>query len=169
MNDPLIKRWVVVGVIWGAVLLLVYGNRIAIRNIQLQRENAEAVQMDARFVEKNRDEITRVIKRRADYRQPVESTQIGCLALKNRLRTLASAHNLTVMEMESDSDPAADGGVPIRISIVGAYADALAFLVELEKTVTYAPAARILVKHEMAELAPRFDLQLNYFVEPAET
>lgn len=169
MTDQLRKRWMVAGVLWGAALLLAYINFLMIQNISRQREHMEAMRLDAAFVENNLHEIEKMLHHQTAYRQPVDSVQIGCLTLKNRLRNLASAHHLAVMELESDSEQALADSIPIRLSFVGAYPDALSMLTALERDYRYAPAVQLRISQERVLLTPRFDMRLSYHFELAGT
>lgn len=165
MKDALRKRWIIVWLIWGVVLLLTYFNQWMIREINGQRALLDVRNLDANFVQKNRHDIDRIISQRAAYRQPVESIQIGCLTLKNKLRTLASAHNLMVLELNSDTDQPASGIVPISLTLVGSYADALRWLTALEHDYPYAPALQMKIHRSQELQMPQFQFGIQYQFE----
>lgn len=165
MKDPLRQRWMMVWLIWGVVLLLTYFNQWMIREINGQRALLDARDMDINFVQKNRHDIDRIITQRAAYRQPVESIQIGCIALKNRLRTLASTHNLMVLELNSDTDQPASDTVPFSLTLVGSYADALGWLTALEHDYPYAPALQMKIQRARELQMPQFEVRIQYQFE----
>ncbi|MFH0729046.1 MAG: hypothetical protein V2B19_22245 [Pseudomonadota bacterium] len=165
MKDPLRQRWIIVWLIWGMVLLLTYCNQWMIGEISKQRALLDVRNMDANFVQKNRHDIDRILSQRAAYRQPVESIQIGCLSLKNKLRTLASTHNLMVLELNSDTDQPVSDTVPINLTFVGSYADALGWLIALEHDHPYAPALQLKIQRAQELQMPQFQVRIQYQFE----
>lgn len=170
MKNPLGQRWIILCLIWGVVLLLTYWNQVMIRTINRQRADFEISGMTAAFVQKNRHEIDRMVEKRAAYRQPVESIQIGSLSLKNQLRSLASTHNLMILAMNTDIDQAVSVSdkVSMNLTVVGTYADALGWLAALERDYTYARALRIKVQRSQGRQVPQFEIQIEYQFELLE-
>lgn len=169
MKDPLKKRWIIIGFIWAAALLLTYCNRAMIQRINEERARFELRHTTAAFVQKNRHEIDEILNKRVAYRQPVESIQIGCLALKNQLRSLAAAHNLMVLALSNDTDQTGSDTVPVNLTFVGTYADALGWLAALERDCAYAPAVRVKVQQASDQLIPQFEIRIQYQFELAES
>jgi len=168
MKDPLKKRWLILGGIWATALLLTYCNQRMIQNINEERARFELRDMTAAFVQKNRHNIDEMLKKKAAYRQPVESIPIGCLALKTQLRSLAAAHNLTLLALNSDTDLTGSGTVPITLTFMGTYAEALGWLAALEHDCPYAPAVKVKVQQASDQRVPQFEIRIHYQFEMAE-
>jgi hypothetical protein len=168
MKNPLKIRWIILGFIWATALLLTYGNQTMIQNINEERERFELRHITAAFVQKNRHQINAILNNMNTYRQPVESIQIGCLALKTQLRSLAAAHNLMVLALGSDTEQAGSGTVPIHLSFVGTYTDALEWLAALERDCAYAPAVKVKVQQTPDQLIPQFEIRIQYQFKLAE-
>jgi hypothetical protein len=169
MKDALKQRWMIVWVIWGTALLLTYCNQEMIENINAQRALSETRQMASAFVQKNTKDIGRLLNRKAAYRQPVESIQMGCLSLKTGLRALASAHNLMIMEFHIDTDRPASDSVPITLSMVGTYADTLSWLAAVEQDFTYASVVYLKAQRAQGLHMPQFEVRIQYYFEVTET
>jgi hypothetical protein len=167
MKDPLGRRWIIVWIIWGAALLLTYCNRSMIQEINGQRALLDVRNTAATFVQKNRHEIDKILTKRAVYRQPVESVQIGCLSMKNQLRALATAHNLTVLEFNIDTGQTITDSVPVSLTLVGTYADALGWLAALERDYAHAPAVQVKVQRAQGLHMPQFEVRIRYYFELA--
>jgi hypothetical protein len=165
MKDRLRQRWMIVWLIWGAVLLLTFCNQSMIRKIDAQRALLDVRNLEVGFVQKNHRDIDKILTKMAAYRQPVESIQIGCLSLKNQLRTLASAHNLMVLEINSDSGQPASDTVPISLTLAGSYSDALGWLAALEHDYAYAPAVQMKVQRTQGQQIPQFEVRIQYQFE----
>lgn len=143
MKNTLQRYWLVVAVLWVGALVLTYLNVQTVSAFRQRRQAAETLRMDDRFVKANFNKITRVLQQRARLHKPVESLQLALLELESRLKTLAAAHQLALVEIRTGREDARLGGMDIQLKLEGAVPDAVGWLNGIEEQHPYLPLTRV--------------------------
>lgn len=162
MKDTLKKNWIVLGLVWCLVLGLTQWNMRRIDQIRQEREKIEMAAMDGRFLQENSANISSVLAQRDRLYHPVESLQLGLLAVENRLKTLAAAFQLGAVKFESPQDLSRPGPLPVDLSFEGSLPRALRWMEKLAEVLPYLPIEQISLTSGNPGDPMKFRLSLSY-------
>lgn len=162
MRNRISKRWVVVGVIWIAALLVNYWNIGGMYRIREARERKVFLTMDEQFLRAHAEEISEALKKREAFFHSAEALDLGLLTVENELTSLAAGHELTKVAVKSEMDQAADGSIPVVLSCEGSLKRMVECLESLRREYAYAPVTRVRVSIEGRGAPAKCELRLNY-------
>jgi hypothetical protein len=153
MSDYLKKRWIIVGIVWGAVFSLTYWNFNIIDAIEKARRKKEIFLMDEQFWSNNASNILQILKKRASLIQDVESPKLGAFEFQNNLRGFALKLGLNTVKLISQTGLEQDGIIPVKISFRGNFKQAMYWFELIKAKLPYAQIRNIkMTRDKSAEL-----------------
>jgi hypothetical protein len=169
MQDKFKKRWVMVGVIWAAVIIVHLWNIEAIDQIRTSRDQREIYLMDNRFWQDNADQITQIMQQYANLTQSIDSFKLGLLNLENNLKARALGLGLEQVEFINQPETAQEGTMPARLFFQGSFKDALLWLDLLQKDFAYVQIRNIKIVLDPAATQAKFQVSILYRYRLAPT
>ncbi len=138
MMNKIERKWLVVGIIWSAVLATTGWNMVSISEIQSGRQALEGVKMDQRYLKSKETDINDVRYWNTRLTHSVKSYDLGFLVVENDLKRLFEMCGLKKMRVEGKNgtqvvSPAfiqirAKGSIPALVKWIGAVEDAYPYL-----------------------------------------
>ena len=162
MMDRMNKRWIVVGVIWAAALVINYLNISEMYQIREAREEKVFLTMDEQFLRAHSEEISKSLKKREAFFHSAEALNLGLLTVENELGALAARYELTGVEVRSELNQADGGSVPMVFSCEGSLKKMVECLETLRSDYAYAPITKVRVAIEHRGAPARCEVWLNY-------
>lgn len=168
MRTALKIRWLFVGCIWLATLVLTYWNSIKIDDIASMRESNERLRKEMLFQRRNADELMQVGASHQALYMPVESLALGIVSIKSHLHSLSAAFDLAQVQVKNDITQATEEHIPLNFSARGSFDKAVAFLTVLQKY-PYLPVIRtdIKVVNEQGDIEMTVALDFRYSIGPS--
>lgn len=147
MKTRLGKKWLTVGVIWGAVLVMTGWNTFLVNQVQSRRLELGTLQMDLHFLQSRQTGIQEVHRQQSRLAHAVKSFGLGFLVVENDLKRLSWDFGLRQMQMEADDNTQdtrsasisifAAGPIPAIVGWIAAVEDAHPYLVIEHMDISY--------------------------------
>ena len=171
MINRISKRWLVVGVIWTAVLSVNYWNIGEMYRIREAREQKVFLAMDEQFLRAHSREIAESLKKREAFFHSAEALNLGLLTMENELEAVAAKYELTGVEVKSDVNQADGSSIPVVMLCEGSLKKVVECLETLRRDCAYAPVTRvkIAVAGPGAPAKCEFRLKYRYRIVNPET
>ncbi|MFZ1986772.1 MAG: hypothetical protein WAU91_20340 [Desulfatitalea sp.] len=128
MKSKLRNRWIMVGCIWWVALGLTWWNFAKIDALAAAREVNEELRKELSFQRQNAKRLEQVTAVHEKLFLTVESVDLGMIAVRNRLYTLAAAFDLRDLKMNTEMNQAADGQIPFTLALRGPFENVVGFL-----------------------------------------
>jgi hypothetical protein len=169
MNSKLNQRWLIVGAIWLAVLVMTWQNFGTIDAVLRMRENAERLCKEVEFQYRNSDTLQKIGKLHAAQFKPVASVKLGFESVRSSVQALAALLGLENIHIESQMAQATEAQLPFIIRTQGASDRALGLVTALA-TYPYLSVrhSRIVVHSTAADAEIEIEILLNFKIEPQE-
>jgi hypothetical protein len=167
MRSRLNQRWLIVGALWLAALVMTGLNFGKIDAVARSRESAERLRKELLFQDRNREKLYEVDSLHMNHFKPVASVNLGFESVRSSLHALAALLDLENVKIEGRTAQATSEQLPLLIRMQGGIDKALGFVNAL---VTYpylsVRHSRIVVQN--AEGAAEIEMELLFFfkVEP---
>lgn len=162
MKSKLQMRWTVFACVWLAALGLTGWNLAKIDGVAAARMANESLRREIHFQRHNAQRLEQVAARREALFMGVESLDLGMVELRYRLRALAAAFNLPDIVIDAEMNQTADGRIPCRLSLTGAFENTVGFLTALNEY-TYLTPRQTLIG-AVAD-AGTVRLEMTFFVQ----
>ena len=162
MKEKINKRWIVVGLIWAAVIFLTCWNINTMDRLRSPEERIEIFRNERQFLRYNSENISRVLKERALFHQPVESLKLGLLSVENQLQGLATEYALKGFRTECHPGKASEEKMPFTLSFQGSFERTLKLLVVLKKDYPYLLIKQVKIVPHQPEHNAEFRILFNY-------
>ncbi len=161
-KDNLKRRWILAGLAWTGALLLVLVNSGLINQIMHARAKTYSLQKDAEFLKSHAEGISKVMEDRTGLRHPIETLSLGLLTLEGDLRSLAAAHNLIEVRIESTQDEDPGDRVPVKVSFEGELRKIMEWLEAASKNRPYLIVSGIELEANTPEARAKCNILLHY-------
>lgn len=162
MKDKINKRWIVVGLIWAAVIFLTCWNIKTMERVRSPAERLEISRNERQFLQYNWENISRVLKKRALFHQPVESLKLGLLSVENQLQGLVAKHDLKEFRTEFHPSKASQGSMPLKLTFKGSFERTLKLVGALQKDYHYLLIKQMKIVPHQPEHNAEFQILFNY-------
>jgi hypothetical protein len=162
MRGKFKNRWIMVGLVWGGVLLVNFWNIEKIDQIREIREQREIFLRDQQFWNNNAKHISQILQRYSSFTQNVESLQLGLLRLENNLKISALSLGLKEVKFIGQPEMAGEGITPIKLSFIGPFRNASQWLDKLQKDLPCIWIQNIKVLLEPLAVQAKFQVSINY-------
>lgn len=154
--------WVVILIVWFGSIILTYLNTTMVRKIKKQQQNAEAIQMDGRYVKNNFQKINTVFAERALLEQSIESAKLGLIAIENKLKKRSNQYQLTKVTFSTAGGETESGNLPILMTCEGSSAGIFNLLDFIEKNYPFLPVTALNMSKSPEGSLFRFQIMMNY-------
>jgi hypothetical protein len=162
MMDRMNKRWIVVGVIWVAALVINYWNISEMYRIREAREKKVFLTMDEQFLRAHSEEISESLKKRETFFHSAEALNLGLLTIENELGALAAQYDLAEVDVRSLLDQDTGSSIPVVLSCEGSLKKLVECLEALHRDHAYVPVTRVAVEIEGRGAPAKCEVRLNY-------
>jgi hypothetical protein len=162
MKDKTNKRWIVVGIIWAVVIFLTCRNINTMDRVRSPAERIEISRNERQFLQYNSENISRVLKKRALFHQPVESLKLGLLSVENQLQGLVAKYDLKEFRTECHPSKASQGSMPVRLSFQGSFERTLKLMGVLQKDYPYLLIKQVKITPHQLEHNAEFNILFDY-------
>jgi hypothetical protein len=162
MKDKINKRWIVICLIWAVVILLTFWNINTMERLKSPAERIEISRNERQFLQYNSENISRVLKKRALFQQPVESLKLGLLSVENQLQGLAAEYALKGLRTEFHPGKASEENMPFTLSFHGSFEKTLRLLDVLQKDYPYLLIKQVKIIPHQPEHNAEFQILFNY-------
>ena len=162
MKEKINKRWIVVGLIWAVAIFLTCWNINTMDRLRSPEERMEVSRNERQFLLYNSENISRVLKKRALFHQPVESLKLGLLSVENQLQGLVAKYDLKEFRTECHPGKASQGSMPVRLSFQGSFERTLKLLGVLQKDYPYLLIKQVKIVPHQPEHKAGFQILFNY-------
>lgn len=132
MNPNVRKKWMVVGGLWAAVMLLSVWNVQTMTGIAEGRRAWEDAEQNRAFLAAQQQRREEVAGQLARLSRPVDSLVFGRLAVKEDLERLAASFALLDFKVSEAELPVSGMNVPITVTFRGALVTANRWLVAVQ-------------------------------------
>lgn len=163
MSSKMKMRWIAVCCIWAVALAATYWNGIKIDAVASAREKNEQMRQEIFFQDRNAPKLTQILRSHDALFLPVESIDLGIVAVRSRLGALTAAFALSGLQMQAEVAQAAQDQVPWRLSIHGPLNNVVGFLTALQKYLYLTvQQANIKAAQDANEVDVEIELLLHY-------
>lgn len=169
MRSKLNQRWLIVGVIWLAVLVMTCLNFSKIDAVARSRESAERLRKELAFQHRNSVKLHKVKTLHASHFKPVASVKLGFESVRSSLHALAALLGLENVKIESRMAQATSEQIPFLIRMQGGSDKAMGFVTALA-TYPYLSVqhSRIVLHNTEGAAEIEIELLLNFTLAPPE-
>lgn len=161
MTDAYRKRWIAVGVVWGAAVLLAFWNLQTMERIAADRQAWQTAAANQGFIDGRRQDMEDIADQVARLTRPAASPAFGRLAVQEELGQLAARHELIEFKVSGEAGPTAGETVPMTISFKGTLAAADRWLTAVRTDFPYLVIRSMDAKGTALEPSASFTVQLN--------
>jgi len=162
MKDDMKKKWFVIVIIWAACLLLTCWNVNGIDGISEMREKGAILSMERHFLKENSEAISKALYKKDTLYQSITSINMGLLAVKDDLISLAVSHGLVKERIKIDKNQSNGRNVGITLSCEGSVKGVVELLKELSCNYPYLSISGIEIKIDGLGINGRFEIDLSY-------
>jgi hypothetical protein len=162
MKNKIIKRWIIVGVIWIGALFLAYWNGEITKQTKRLIEQEEVYKLEKRFFKSQSENISKIIKKAEKLYQTVEAPNIGILVLERKLHFLAAHYMLTQINIKNDQTKKSESGALLNISFNGSLKNTIKWLTALQRDFPYIMVRGLEIIQESSEKQAMFKVSLHY-------
>lgn len=131
MSTRMKMRWALVCCIWGLALGVTFWNGSHINAVAAARQNNEQIRREIDFQRQNRQKLDRVVASNDALFLPVESVDLGIVAVRSRLVALSAAFDLVDANIRPEITGITEDQVPFAASMRGSVNHAVDFLLAL--------------------------------------
>lgn len=161
MTDAYRKRWIAVGVLWGAAVLLALWNLQTMERIGEDRQLWQVTAANQDFIDGRRQDMEGIADQVARLARPAVSPAMGRLAVQEELAQLAANCELTEFKASGESAPMGGETVPMTVSFKGTLVAADRWLAAVQSDFPYLVVRSMDAKGSVLEPAASFTVQLN--------
>jgi hypothetical protein len=133
VNINLRNRWLIAAGIWLVALGLTFWNLSKVGDIASTREQNERLRREVSFQRRHIEKLIGIEKVHANLFLSVESVNLGLIALRSDLLSLAAALGLQEANLTSDVTQAGDSQIPVNLRIQGTFRKTAGYLAVIEK------------------------------------
>jgi hypothetical protein len=133
MSSKMKMRWFVVCCLWGLALAVTFWNGVKINTIAKTRTKNETTLREIDFHRQNAEKLSLIIDSRDALFLPVESIDLGIVAVRSRLNALAAAFDFADVKIRTDISQVTTEQVPFAMSMNGSLSQAVGFITALNK------------------------------------
>jgi len=144
------------------VFLLTYWNIKTIDQIKDFKERKMILQMDEQFLNHNSENISKVLKKKELFYQPIENIKLGLLTIEDELRSLTAKYHLTDVKINSQEERASEGIIPVTLSLKGSLEGIVEWLRAIHRDFPYMPVTGIKINIKQPGVLAEFQVYLNY-------
>lgn len=156
------KRWIIVGLIWGGVLVITCWNVNSMDRGGNPQEKGEISRAEIQFLKYNSENISRVLGKKASFHKSVESLKLGLLSVENQLHGLAVKCHLQEIRLEKQPVGASQENMLIELSFQGSLESTLKLLNIIQKDYPYLLIKQVKITPRQPENKIRFQILFNY-------
>jgi hypothetical protein len=163
------QRWLIVGALWLAALVITGLNFSKIDAVARSRESAERLRKELLFQHSNRAKLHKVNRLHQTHYKPVASVELGFESVRSSLHALAALLDLNNVKIESRMAQATSEQLPLLIRLQGASNNALGFVIALT-TYPYLSVehSRIVVQSGQESAEMEIELLFSFMTMPQE-
>jgi hypothetical protein len=162
MNSRIKKRWLAVGLIWGAVLLTTFWNVHMADQVRFQRQELETLQMDMRFLQANQAGVEEVKRERSRLVHTVPSFSLGFVVVENDLKRLSWDFDLQQLRIKADKNAAGLTTVPISIFAGGSVPAIVGWIAAVEEAYPHLVIEKMEIVYESGKRICQLQATFNY-------
>lgn len=169
MTSKLNQRWLIVGAVWLAVLVMTCLNFSKIDAVARSRESAERLRKELAFQHRNSVKLHKVNSLYTSHFKPVASVKLGFESARSSLHALATLLGLKNVKIESRIAQVTSEQLPFSIRMQGGSNKAMGFVTALEAyPYLSVQHSRIVVNNTAGDAEIEIELLLNFKIEPQE-
>jgi hypothetical protein len=161
MSSKMKKRWLVVGCVWALALALTFWNGVKIETVAAARGKNEQRLREIDFQRQNAKELARISKSHEALFLPVESLDLGIVAVRSRLHALAAAFDLEDVRIRTEMTQMIGDQIPCTVSMRGALGPAVGFLTALHKSL-YLTIGKMTISSEKGRNKVEMQIELRF-------
>lgn len=169
MTSKLNQRWLIIGAVWLAALVMTALNFSKIDAVARSRESAEQLRKELLFQHRNGVKLQKVNSLYASHFKPAASVKLGFESVRSSLHARASILGLENVKIESRMAQATSEQLPFLIRMQGGSDKAMGFVTAL---VTYpylsVRHSRIVVHDTKDNAEIEIELLFYFKIEPHE-
>ncbi len=169
MTSKLNRRWLIIGAVWLAALVMTALNFSKIDAVARSRESAERLRKELLFQHRNGVKLQKVTSMHAAHFKPAASVKLGFESVRSSLHARASMLGLENVKIESRMAQATSEQLPFLIRMQGGSDKAMGFITAL---VTYpylsVQHSRIVVHDTQDNAEIEIELLFYFKIEPQE-
>jgi hypothetical protein len=162
MKTRLGKKWLIVGVIWGAVLAMTGWNTLLVNQVQSRRQELGTLRMDLNFLQSKQTGIQEVHRQQLRLTHPVKSFGLGFLVVENDLKRLSWDFGLQQMQVEADDITQDARSVSISILAAGPVPAIVGWIAAVEDAHPYLVIERMDISYDNRNRTSRLQAVFNY-------
>jgi hypothetical protein len=169
MTSKINQRWLIVGVLWLAALVMTGLNFSKIDAVVRSRESAERSRKEQLFQHRNRTKLHKVSGLYQTHFKPVASVELGFESVRSSLHALAALLDLKNVKIESRMAQATPEQLPLLIRMQGGIDKTLGFATALA-TYPYLSVvhSRIVVQNAQGGAEMEIELLFSFILEAQE-
>lgn len=156
------KKWVAVGLVWGAVFALTVWNMILISGIQVKRQALETVKMDRGYLKSHAAGIQDLLAQQARLTHQVRSYGLGFLVVENGLTRLSRGCGLNQLQVAADNAVSDNHPVSINVSAAGPVPSMVKWLAAVEDAYPYLEMVRLDIACDNWNLTGQLQATFSY-------
>jgi len=166
MSSAMKVRWTVVCCIWGLALVVTFWNGVKIDSVAAAREKSEQLLREIDFQRQNAEALARISKSHQAMFLPVESIDLGVVAVRSEMRALAAAFDLKEVRIQTEATRMSGDQIPCKVSTRGKLGPAVGFLTGLNKRL-YLTIEKMTITSEKGrdEIEMQIELLFKYRIE----
>lgn len=155
-------------------MLLTCWNVKRINELKKMREKNAILSMERHFLKKNSEAVAKTLYKKNALYQPVTNINMGLLAVKNNLISIAADHNLVKNRVNIDQGQSNGTNTGIALFCEGSLKDLVELLKKLSCNYPYLSVTGIEIKIDGPGINGKFKINLDYryktlFSDPKHT
>jgi len=162
MKNKIIKRWIIVGIMWIGALFLAYWNGEITKQTKRIIEQEEIYKLENRSFKSQSENISKIIKKAENLYQTVDAPNIGILILEKKLHFLASNYRLTQINIKIDQTKKSESNALLSIAFNGSLKNTIQWLTALQRDFPYIIVRGLEIIQEPSKKQAKFKVSLNY-------
>lgn len=169
MTSKLNQRWLIVGALWLAALVMTGLNFSKIDAVARSRESAERLHKELAFEHRNSVKLHNVSSLHISHFKPVASVKLGFEAVRSSMHALAALLGLENVKIDSRVAQATSEQLPFLIRMQGGSDKAMGFVTALAAyPYLSVQHSRIVVHNTEGDAEIEIELLLNFKITPQE-
>ena len=166
MSTAMKVRWLVVCCIWGLALGVTFWNGVKIDSVATVREKNEHLLREIDFQRQNAEALARISKSHRAMFLPVESIDLGVVAVRSQVHALAAAFDLKDVRIRAEATQMFGDQIPCKVSTRGGLGAAVGFLTALHKHLYLSIEKMTIISEKgRGEIEMQIELLLKYRIE----
>lgn len=156
------KEWTILILLWLGVLSFTYLNTKKINQIINHRKKIESLNINKTFFKRHERKLSQLLEREKELYQSIENIDLGVVAFKHELNTLAKRCNIQRIQIEYKKEFSAQGKLRFTLTFKSHLKNMLNFLSLINEELSYAVVDKVTLRMDKSGTIADSQIFLTY-------